>query len=117
MAGKGSVRSAAPVALLVLGMHRSGTSALTRVLNLLGVELGDRLMPAGDDNPLGFWEHADVVAVLADPQVQEKFATFAFQPTPWPVPQMQQFYKTKAAQARRRSRGHSHCKNRPASKQ
>ena len=42
--------------------------------------------------------HADVVAVLADPQVQEKFATFAFQPTPWPVPQMQQFYKTKATQ-------------------
>ena len=63
MAGEASARSAAPVALLVLGMHRSGTSALTRVLNLLGVELGDKLMPAGDDNPLGFWEHADVVAV------------------------------------------------------
>ncbi len=30
---------------------------------------------------------------------------------------MQGFYKTKAAQARRRSRGHSHRKNRPASKQ
>lgn len=63
MAGEASAQSAAPVALLVLGMHRSGTSALTRVLNLLGVELGDRLMEAGPDNPLGFWEHADVVAV------------------------------------------------------
>ena len=30
---------------------------------------------------------------------------------------MQSFYKTKSAQARRRSRGHSHRKNRPASKQ
>ena len=45
------------MALLVLGMHRSGTSALTRVLNLLGVALGDDLMPPGPDNPLGFWEH------------------------------------------------------------
>ena len=30
---------------------------------------------------------------------------------------MQSFYKTKATQARRRSRGHSYRKNRPASKQ
>ena len=52
-----------PVALLVLGMHRSGTSAFTRVLNLHGVALGENLMPAGPDNPSGFWEHADVVAV------------------------------------------------------
>lgn len=54
---------ATPVALLVLGMHRSGTSALTRVLNLLGVALGDDLMPPGDDNPLGFWEHQGIVSV------------------------------------------------------
>jgi len=53
----------APVALLVLGMHRSGTSALTRVLNLLGIELGGDLMPAAPDNPSGFWEHNGVVAV------------------------------------------------------
>ena len=52
-----------PVALLALGMHRSGTSAFTRVLNLHGVALGENLMPAGPDNPSGFWEHADVVAV------------------------------------------------------
>jgi hypothetical protein len=51
------------VALLVLGMHRSGTSALTRVLNLLGVALGDDLMPPGPDNPLGFWEHQGIVSV------------------------------------------------------
>jgi GT2 family glycosyltransferase len=51
------------VALLVLGMHRSGTSALTRVLNLHGVALGEDLMPAGPDNPAGFWEHAGVVAI------------------------------------------------------
>ena len=50
-------------ALLVLGMHRSGTSAATRVLNLLGVELGSRLMPPAPDNPSGFWEHLGVVEI------------------------------------------------------
>ena len=53
--------SGSPVAVLVLGMHRSGTSAVTRVLNLLGAELGDDLMPAGSDNPGGFWEYRGVV--------------------------------------------------------
>ena len=61
--GPGKATAVAPVALLVLGMHRSGTSALTRVLNLLGVALGDDLMPPGDDNPLGFWEHQGIVSV------------------------------------------------------
>ena len=60
---RSSDRAPAPVALLVLGMHRSGTSALTRLLNLLGVALGDDLMQAGPDNPSGFWEHNGVVAV------------------------------------------------------
>jgi len=50
-------------AIFVLGMHRSGTSALTGVLSLLGVELGNRLMPAQADNELGYWEHADIVDV------------------------------------------------------
>ena len=61
--GRGKAAASAPVALLVLGMHRSGTSALTRVLNLLGVALGDDLMPPGHDNPLGFWEHQGIVTV------------------------------------------------------
>ncbi|HEY8587566.1 MAG TPA: glycoside hydrolase family 99-like domain-containing protein [Rhodanobacter sp.] len=49
--------------LLVLGMHRSGTSAATRVLNLLGVNLGDKLIEPGPDNPDGFWEHAEAVRI------------------------------------------------------
>ena len=61
--GRRQAAAARPVALLVLGMHRSGTSALTRVLNLLGASLGDDLMPPGDDNPLGFWEHQGIVSV------------------------------------------------------
>lgn len=49
--------------ILVLGMHRSGTSAVTRCLNLLGAEVGNKLLPPAGDNRSGFWEHADVVAV------------------------------------------------------
>ena len=48
-------------AIIVLGMHRSGSSALTRVLNLHGMELGSRLMAPQKDNETGFWEHQDIV--------------------------------------------------------
>ncbi len=47
-------------ALVILGMHRSGTSALTRVLNLLGVELGKGMLPPNDANPRGYWEHRQI---------------------------------------------------------
>jgi len=50
-------------ALLILGMHRSGTSAVTRVVNLLGAKIGDRLVPPGYDNPSGFWENATAVEI------------------------------------------------------
>jgi len=40
-------------------MHRSGTSALTRLLNLLGASLPADLYPAGPGNELGHWEPAD----------------------------------------------------------
>lgn len=50
-------------AIMVLGMHRSGTSALTRILNLLGADLPDDLMPANAYNKSGYWEPTDVVAL------------------------------------------------------
>jgi glycosyltransferase involved in cell wall biosynthesis len=49
--------------ILVLGMHRSGTSAVTRCLNLLGAGVGGKLLAPAQDNRSGFWEHADVVAI------------------------------------------------------
>ena len=49
------------ICILVLGMHRSGTSALTRVISFLGAELPRNLMPPRpDDNELGFWEPRDL---------------------------------------------------------
>lgn len=50
-------------ALVVAGMHRSGTSALTGALSLLGFDLGSRLLPPSDDNIKGFYENSEVVAI------------------------------------------------------
>lgn len=46
--------------LLVLGMHRSGTSAISRVLALLGADLPEKLMPANGGNETGYWESISV---------------------------------------------------------
>ena len=62
-AGEGRAGLAGSTAILVLGMHRSGTSALTGMLRCLGVALGHDLMPATADNPRGYWEHAGIVAI------------------------------------------------------
>ena len=49
------------IAILVLGMHRSGTSALTRVINLLGADLPSRLLPPmRGNNEAGFWESKEI---------------------------------------------------------
>ncbi|WP_449429422.1 sulfotransferase family protein [Rhodanobacter umsongensis] len=58
-----TVQPQAHRAILVLGMHRSGTSAVTRVINLLGANLGGDLLPPAADNPSGFWEHRGVVRI------------------------------------------------------
>ncbi|MGE2816411.1 sulfotransferase family protein [Mycobacterium heidelbergense] len=44
------------VILFVLGINRSGTSALTRVLSLCGGALPGKLVGAMADNPVGHWE-------------------------------------------------------------
>lgn len=50
--------------LIVLGMHRSGTSALTGALSLLGIDLGQSLIPAhAAINAKGYWEHRDIVEI------------------------------------------------------
>jgi len=52
--------ASARVCVLVLGMHRSGTSALTRTLSLLGCDLPKTLVGAAPGNDLGHWEPAPV---------------------------------------------------------
>lgn len=47
--------------LLVLGTHRSGTSITTALVQALGFELGGPLLHVGDENPLGHFEHVEVL--------------------------------------------------------
>ena len=59
---------AAPAAsektILIVGMHRSGTSMLTRLIHTMGAHAGEPtdLIPRGlHDNPHGYWERNDVL--------------------------------------------------------
>ena len=56
--GKDAERSG----LIVLGMHRSGTSAITGALRLCGAWVGEEeeLTAANSENPRGFWERRDI---------------------------------------------------------
>ena len=50
--------------IVVIGMHRTGTSLITRGLQVMGVNLGDNLLPAmAEVNAKGFWEDADINAL------------------------------------------------------
>ena len=50
--------------ILVLGMHRSGTSAIAGALAHNGIAFGDSFIELqGDVNEKGFWEHAELVAI------------------------------------------------------
>lgn len=49
--------------LIILGMHRSGTSALTRVMSLLGAGLPKNVLGATNANASGHWEPERLVAL------------------------------------------------------
>lgn len=50
--------------IIVLGMHRSGTSAITRLTAMMGAYFGSDsiALPPDRDNPKGFWERRDMLA-------------------------------------------------------
>lgn len=56
-----ATKAPARQALVVMGMHRSGTSALARVLSLRGATLPEKLVPANYGNSTGYWEPSSVV--------------------------------------------------------
>ena len=49
--------------VLILGMHRSGTSAVARVVNLLGAALPKKLLEAAPGNEAGHWEPIELVSL------------------------------------------------------
>jgi hypothetical protein len=54
-----------PMAIGILGSGRSGTSMVTRAVQLLGVDLGnsEHLMAPHSMNPKGFWENKKIVNI------------------------------------------------------
>ena len=48
---------------IVLGMHRSGTSALTGMLQRAGLQAPSDVLGASPGNPLGYWESRSLVAL------------------------------------------------------
>jgi hypothetical protein len=50
-----------PTCVLVVGAHRSGTSAIARTINLLGAAVPEPLVPPHRSNPSGFWEPREMV--------------------------------------------------------
>ena len=64
---RGASKAATKKAILVVGMHRSGTSAITRVLNLLGCDLPSTLMrESAQSNEAGFWESLRIMHLNDD---------------------------------------------------
>lgn len=58
-----SVERSQRTALIILGMHRSGTSALARVANLAGWHMPAMLMRPAEANQSGHWESLPIVRI------------------------------------------------------
>jgi hypothetical protein len=61
MGSNASARAGRRACFVVLGMHRSGTSAVTRVLSILGAALPRHVIGAGPGNETGHWEPKKLV--------------------------------------------------------
>lgn len=49
--------------VVVLGLHRSGTSSVAGVLHHLGVNMGDKMLPPDDKAPTGYYEDQDFLDI------------------------------------------------------
>jgi hypothetical protein len=72
--------------VIVCGLHRSGTSAVTRLINLLGADISRDIVAPGPDNCRGYWESSAVLAIH-DRLLQAVAASpnHSFDPTPLPA--------------------------------
>jgi hypothetical protein len=100
MTEKNSAQKAKSI-IIVAGMHRSGTSAITRCLNLYGATLPDGLLkPVKNDNDMGFWE-SQVLMELHDKILASLGGSWeSLTPVPeqWFISSEAKFYKDKLIQ-------------------
>ena len=96
-------------AIVVVGMHRSGTSAISRVLNLLGADMPKKLLPPRSSNPAGFWESKDVMT-LHDKMLSGAGTSWddpGYLPTFWNSREYLEIYQKKFAEIIERELGDS----------
>ena len=67
--------------ILVLGCHRSGTSAVARSLLCMGATLGPLAEWSASDNPTGFWEHSQICQL--DQYILSLMGKDWHDPAPW----------------------------------
>jgi hypothetical protein len=94
-----------PRAIVVLGAGRSGTSAITRGLQTLGVELGDQLRPGGGKNPTGFFEDESLMKInkrLRKALGLRAESVSLIEPHQWQTPTVQAFEQEAKETIRRR---------------
>jgi len=58
-----TVQSGGQQVVIVLGMHRSGTRLVSNILHYLGVDMADESDHVSRNNPSGFWERPEIVAL------------------------------------------------------
>ena len=70
--------------ILVVGMHRSGTSLLGSILGALGVALPGPLIPGDQHNPAGYFERSDITALQEELLIDlQRWWPRPTQPTMW----------------------------------
>ncbi|SMF95051.1 Sulfotransferase family protein [Methylomagnum ishizawai] len=74
--------------VFIIGMHRSGTSMVARILNSLGYYLGEAkdMLPPKPSNPEGFCERLDVV------RINNQLLSLAHASWDWPRPLNEKFW-------------------------
>jgi hypothetical protein len=75
--------------IIILGMHRSGTSLVTRMVNMMGPHVGAEgsLVPADNkDNPTGYWEHKDLMRLNIELLRLHNVDWAGYNVGSWPIP-------------------------------
>jgi len=91
-------------AVIITGMHRSGTSLIANLLHQRGVNLGARLLEQDSSNPHGFYEDVDFYtfhqhALHTRGRTLLSGDDFVFEPTPTEVERAQALIEQRADQA------------------
>lgn len=69
--------------VFVIGMHRSGTSVVARLANLLGMNISRSLISSDSNNEQGYWEPIEIVNL--NEKILSSLKSSWFDPSPLPI--------------------------------